>query len=149
MLNTLENGNKVNEVVLVALLTKKIKFTWERFSKIGSMELEERSIKQETLIMGSGSMIKKTVLEFLNFVMEMFTKDFGKIIKKKGKELITFKMEIGIKAIGRMIVCKETGIIISRMVTSFQDNGLKINKMVKGYKHFIKEVDTKVISKTG
>ena len=66
-----------------------------------------------------------------------------------GKELITFKMEIGIKVIGRMIVCKETEIIILRMVISFQDNGLRINKMVKGYKHFTKEVDMKVILKMG
>lgn len=147
-LNTLENGYKVNEVVLVTLLTQIIKFTWERFFKKESMVLEENSIKQETLIMGSGSIIKNTALEFLNFLMEMFTKDFGKITRKMGKEPITFKMAIGIKVIGRMIVCKETEIIILRMVISFQDNGIKINKMVKGYKHFIKEVDTKAILKT-
>ena len=67
-------------MVLVALLTQEIKFIQGRLLTIKRMVLDESRIKQGTLIMDSGSIIKNVALEFLNILKEMFTKDFGKMI---------------------------------------------------------------------
>ena len=72
--------------------------------------------------------------------MDQDIKEIGKKTKHKDLENYIMLMEIFIREIGNQIKHMARGLIFIQMEQGILDNGIKINKMEKEYKHGLMEL---------